>query len=71
MIFLNIRIVTDSACDIPLNAELNNVDIMNFHININDRDCEERVDFTIEEFENSMTLYYFKSDGSIYSWCTG
>ena len=28
-------------------------------------------DFTIEEFENSMTLYYFKSDGSIHSWCTG
>ena len=47
---MNIRIVTDSACDIPLNAELKNVDIMNFHININDRDCEERVDFTIEEF---------------------
>ena len=28
-------------------------------------------DFTIEEFENSMTIYYFKRDGSIYSWCTG
>ena len=28
-------------------------------------------EFTIEEFENSMTLYYFKSDGSIHSWCTG
>ena len=28
-------------------------------------------DFTIEEFENSMTIYYFKSDGSIHSWCTG
>ena len=28
-------------------------------------------DFTIEEFENSMTLYYFKSDGAIHSWCTG
>ena len=27
--------------------------------------------FTIEEFENSMTLYYFKSDGAIHSWCTG
>jgi hypothetical protein len=27
--------------------------------------------FTIEEFENSMTLYYFKRDGSIHSWCTG
>ena len=28
-------------------------------------------DFTIEEFENSMTIYYFKRDGSIHSWCTG
>ena len=27
--------------------------------------------FTIEEFENSMTLYYFKSNGAIHSWCTG
>ena len=29
------------------------------------------MDFTIEEFENSMTLYYFKREGSIHSWCTG
>lgn len=28
-------------------------------------------DFTIEEFENSMTIYYFKRDGSIHSWSTG
>ena len=28
-------------------------------------------DFTIEEFENSMTIYYFKSSGIIHSWCTG
>ena len=28
-------------------------------------------DFTIKEFENSMTLYYFKSSGKIHSWCTG
>ena len=28
-------------------------------------------DFTIEEFENSMTIYYFKRDGTIHSWCTG
>ena len=47
---MTIRIVTDSACDIPLNTQLDNVDIMNFHININDRDCEERVDYTMEEF---------------------
>ena len=28
-------------------------------------------DFSIEQFENSMTIYYFKSDGAIHSWCTG
>ena len=28
-------------------------------------------DFTIEEFESSMTIYYFKSNGDIHSWCTG
>ena len=47
---MTIRILTDSACDIPLNAKLNNVDIMNFHINIDGKDCEERVDYTMEEF---------------------
>ena len=47
---MSIRIVTDSACDIPLNTKLTNVDILNFHININDKDCEERVDYTMEEF---------------------
>ena len=31
---MTIRIVTDSACDIPLNTQLDNVDIMNFHINM-------------------------------------
>ena len=47
---MTIRILTDSACDIPLNAELSNVEIMNFHINIEGKDCEERKDFTMEEF---------------------
>lgn len=47
---MTIKIVTDSACDIPFDTKLDNVDIMNFHININDRDCEERVDYTMDEF---------------------
>ena len=47
---MSIKIITDSACDIPMSAELNNVEIMNFHININGRDCEERKDYTMEEF---------------------
>ena len=47
---MTIRILTDSACDIPLNEKMNNVDIMNFHINIDGKDCEERVDYTMEEF---------------------
>lgn len=51
---MNIRIVTDSACDIPLDAELSNVDIMNFHININGKDCQERVDYTMEEFYEEL-----------------
>ena len=28
-------------------------------------------DFSIEQFENSMTVYYFKRNGSIHSWATG
>ena len=47
---MTIKIVTDSACDIPLTSKLSNVEIMNFHININGRDCEERRDFTPQEF---------------------
>ena len=47
---MNIRIVTDSACDIPFDTKLENVEIMNFHININGKDCEERVDYTMEQF---------------------
>ena len=47
---MTIRILTDSACDIPLNTDLSNVEIMNFHINIDGKDCEERKDFTMEEF---------------------
>ena len=49
-----IKIVTDSACDIPFNCKLSNVEIMNFHININGRDCEERKDFTMEEFYSEL-----------------
>lgn len=45
-----VKIITDSACDIPLDQKLNNVEIMNFHININGKDYEERKDFTIQEF---------------------
>lgn len=47
---MTIRILTDSACDIPLDTELSNVEIMNFHINIDGKDCEERADYTMEEF---------------------
>ena len=51
---MTIRILTDSACDIPLDSELSNVEIMNFHINIDGRDCEERVDFSMEEFYDML-----------------
>ena len=51
---MTIKIITDSACDIPFDAQLKNVEIMNFHININDRDCEERVDYTMEEFYEEL-----------------
>lgn len=47
---MNIRILTDSACDIPLDYKLFNVDIMNFHIAVDGADYEERVDFTPQEF---------------------
>ena len=51
---MTIKIITDSACDIPFDAQLKNVEIMNFHININDRDCEERVDYIMEEFYEEL-----------------
>ena len=51
---MTIKIVTDSACDIPMSAQLNNVEIMNFHININGRDCEERRDYTMEQFYEEL-----------------
>lgn len=51
---MTIKIITDSACDIPFDAQLKNVEIMNFHITINDRDCEERVDYTMEEFYEEL-----------------
>ena len=27
--------------------------------------------YTIDDFENSMTLFYYKRDGEIHSYCTG
>ena len=51
---MTIKIITDSACDIPLSAQLKNVEIMNFHININGKDCEERKDYTMEEFYEEL-----------------
>ncbi len=47
---MKIKIITDSACDIPVSEKLSNVEIMNFHIAINGEDHEERVDFSMEEF---------------------
>lgn len=46
----NIRIITDSACDIPLKTKLKNVDILNFYITVDGKGYEERVDFTYREY---------------------
>lgn len=54
---MTVKILTDSACDIPVEQKLDNVEIMNFHININGKDCEERVDFTIKEFYEILENY--------------
>lgn len=43
-------IITDSACDIPLEQKLSNVEILNFHIAVDGRDYEERVDFSFVEY---------------------
>ncbi len=51
---MTIKIITDSACDIPLSTQLKNVEIMNFHINIDGKDCEERKDYTMEEFYDEL-----------------
>ena len=34
-------------------------------------EVDELVNYTIEDFENSMTLFFYKRDGAIHSWCTG
>ena len=47
---MKIRIITDSACDIPYDHKLTNVDIMNFYITIDGKSYEERKDFALEEF---------------------
>ena len=59
---MTIRIVTDSACDIPLNAQLDNVDIMNFHININDRDSRL---FASQGQQRSIVLSLKLSEGEM------
>ena len=47
---MQIKIITDSACDIPYDAKLENVDILNFYITIDNKSYEERKDFTLDEF---------------------
>lgn len=47
---MNIKIITDSACDIPLKTKLKHVDIMNFYLTIDGKSYEERKDFTFKEF---------------------
>ncbi|MEG1782481.1 MAG: DegV family protein [Oscillospiraceae bacterium] len=47
---MNIKIITDSACDIPLKAKLKHVDILNFYLTIDGKSFEERKDFTFKEF---------------------
>lgn len=32
---------------------------------------DELAKYTIDDFENSMTLFFYKRDGAIHSWCTG
>ncbi len=46
-----IKIVTDSACDIPREEELQyGIEILSFPVAVDDRDYMERIDFTNEEF---------------------
>ena len=46
-----IRIVTDSGCDIPVKAKLNNVDVLGFYITTEDGSTyEERYDITNKEY---------------------
>lgn len=47
---MKIIILTDSACDIPLQQKLDNTQIMNFHIAVDGKEYEERADFSFQEF---------------------
>ena len=49
-----IRIITDSACDIPLKIELNNVEILNFFITVDGKSYEERKDISFREYSNLL-----------------
>ena len=50
-----IAILTDSSCDIPQEmAERYGIDIMSFHILLDDVDYVERVDCTNTEFYDKM-----------------
>ncbi len=47
----NIKILTDSGCDIPVKAKLKHVDILGFYITTEDgKSYEERVDITNKEY---------------------
>ena len=54
-----IAILTDSSCDIPQElAEKYGIDIMGFHILLDDEDIVEREKYTPEEFYNKMRNRY-------------
>lgn len=44
------KIITDSACDIPIKTKLKNVEILNFYITVDGKGYEERKDFTFKEY---------------------
>ena len=59
----NIKIITDSGCDIPAKAKLKNVDILGFYITTEDgRSFEERY-----EIYKSTADVIIKNDKSLYS----
>ncbi len=49
-----INIITDSACDIPLKAKLNNVEILNFFITVDGKSYEERKDISFKEYNDIL-----------------
>ena len=56
-----IAILTDSSCDIPQEmAEKYGIDIMSFHIRLDDVDYVERVDCTNTEFYDKMRSQIFR-----------